>query len=140
MEIADRKILACFKQYDVPLPQAELLFSHTLNAQHIWIARIKSIKSTYDRFHMHNVNEYEFLHNQNIRTFKELLDTVDLDQIVQYDNMEGDTYHNTISDMLFHVVNHSTYHRGQIVTQFKRHGITPPSTDYIVLVRDGELS
>ena len=140
MEIADQKILSCFKEYDVPLPQAELLFSHTLNAQHIWISRIKGIKSTYDRFHMHNVNEYEFLHRQNISSLKELLEHADLEQMIQYDNMDGETYTNKIGDIFLNVINHSTYHRGQIATQFKRHGITPPATDYIVLLRNGELS
>jgi uncharacterized damage-inducible protein DinB len=30
-----------------------------------------------------------------------------------------------------HVVNHATYHRGQIASKLKRHGIEPPATDLI---------
>lgn len=138
-EVADQKIISCFKEYDVPLPQAELLFSHILNAQHLWINRARVTKSLYDRFHLHSVNEFEALHKKNIAELKELVATADLEKEVQYDNMDHTTYANKVGDILFNVVNHSTYHRGQVVTQFKRHGITPPWTDYIVLLRNGEL-
>jgi uncharacterized damage-inducible protein DinB len=33
--------------------------------------------------------------------------------------------------MLFHIVNHSTNHRGQIAVDFKSNGITPLGLDYI---------
>ena len=33
--------------------------------------------------------------------------------------------------VLRHVVNHSTYHRGQVASKLKRLGIEPPATDYI---------
>jgi len=32
--------------------------------------------------------------------------------------------------MLRHIVNHSTYHRGQIASKLKRFGIEPPNTDF----------
>ena len=37
--------------------------------------------------------------------------------------------------MLFHFVNHSTYHRGQIASNLKEHGIEPLVTDYIFYKR-----
>jgi uncharacterized damage-inducible protein DinB len=32
--------------------------------------------------------------------------------------------------MLRHIVNHATYHRGQIASKLKRFGIDPPNTDF----------
>jgi uncharacterized damage-inducible protein DinB len=32
--------------------------------------------------------------------------------------------------MLRHIVNHSTYHRGQVASKLKRFGIEPPNTDF----------
>jgi uncharacterized damage-inducible protein DinB len=32
--------------------------------------------------------------------------------------------------MLRHIVNHATYHRGQIASKLKRFGIEPPNTDF----------
>ncbi len=35
-----------------------------------------------------------------------------------------------------HVVNHSTYHRGQIITMMRQHGVKPPTTDLIFFYRE----
>lgn len=40
-----------------------------------------------------------------------------------------------IKDIMFHIVNHSTYHRAQIATELKDHGIEPLKTDYILYKR-----
>jgi uncharacterized damage-inducible protein DinB len=36
--------------------------------------------------------------------------------------------------ILRHIVNHSTYHRGQIASKLKRFGIEPPTTDFFFWV------
>ena len=137
--LSDRKYIDCFLQYNVPLAQAELVFSHILNTQHMWVSRICGNDPCYDRFHQHMVGDFEKLHLQNTKDLHDLVIGDNLDKMIEYQNTIGETHHNTVADILFNVVNHSTYHRGQIATQFKRHGITPPVTDYVVLVRDGEL-
>ncbi len=42
---------------------------------------------------------------------------------------------NVIQDVLFHFINHSTYHRGQIAIQMKEAGLEPIATDYIFFKR-----
>ena len=39
--------------------------------------------------------------------------------------------------MFRHFINHSSYHRGQIVTFLRQLGATPPSTDLILYYRRG---
>lgn len=39
----------------------------------------------------------------------------------------------TRADVLFHIINHENYHRGQVVMALQRHGIDPPNFDYILL-------
>jgi uncharacterized damage-inducible protein DinB len=39
--------------------------------------------------------------------------------------------------MIQHVIDHSTYHRGQIVTMLRQLGVTPPSTGLMRFYRDG---
>jgi uncharacterized damage-inducible protein DinB len=51
-------------------------------------------------------------------------------------NIKGEHYDDVISDVLQHVANHATYHRGQLVTMFRQAGIsTIPGTDYTIYVR-----
>ncbi len=48
---------------------------------------------------------------------------------------QGDTYTNTVTDMIVQVLNHGTHHRGQIMTMMKEEGFVLPNIDYITFVR-----
>ena len=137
--LADRKIIDVFLQVSKPMPEAEKLFSHVLNAQHIWAKRIFREEPEYDTFQIHSIGEYENIHLRNSEFLLQILHTKDPEELVIYTNSKGDNFVNAISDILFHIVNHSTYHRAQVAAQFRMNGITPPSTDYIMLKRDGSL-
>ena len=50
--------------------------------------------------------------------------------------MKGEPFTDSVEDTLFHVVNHSTYHRGQIITMLREAGETKVvSTDLIHYLR-----
>jgi uncharacterized damage-inducible protein DinB len=69
----------------------------------------------------------------------EYLDTLqddDLDRTLDYRDTRGTPYTSRIGDMLRHVVNHSTYHRGQAAAMLRRLGATPPATDLIAWYRE----
>jgi uncharacterized damage-inducible protein DinB len=55
---------------------------------------------------------------------------------VSYRNTAGKAYTSTMRQMLHHVINHSTYHRGQITTMLRQLGSVPPATDLIVFYRE----
>ena len=56
-----------------------------------------------------------------------------------YANFQGETWTYTLADILFDLVNHSTYHRGQVATLLRQLGKTPVSTDYVRFL-DGGLA
>jgi uncharacterized damage-inducible protein DinB len=60
----------------------------------------------------------------------------DFERRVDYRNLAGASYRNTLADLIRHVVNHSTYHRGQAATQLRQLGYVPPATDFIMYRRD----
>jgi uncharacterized damage-inducible protein DinB len=47
----------------------------------------------------------------------------------------GGEYQHTFRQMFRHLVDHSSYHRGQLVTLLRQLGITPPSTGLILFYR-----
>lgn len=59
---------------------------------------------------------------------------------VSYRTLNGQQYENPLGDLIRHVVNHSTYHRGQAATQLRQLGVVPPSTDFIVYCRESRRS
>lgn len=58
----------------------------------------------------------------------------DLAQVVSYENPAGTTWSYTLGHMLQHVVNHSTYHRGQVTTLLRQVGAQPRATDLLVFL------
>ena len=68
------------------------------------------------------------------RLFGQLADA-DLDRIVEYRRMSGEAHADRLADLVRHAVNHSTYHRGQLVTQLRQIAVHPPGTDFVTWVR-----
>ena len=52
-----------------------------------------------------------------------------------YQDLRKNTHTNTIWQIVLHVVNHSTHHRGQAIGFMRALGHTPPSTDSISFAR-----
>ena len=135
--LADKIIIDTFLEANKAMPVAEKLFSHVLNAQHIWTKRVFKEEIEYDRFQMHSVGDFENIHLRNLEAMLQVFHTRDMEEPIIYTTSAAGSFTSSVSDILFHVVNHSTYHRGQIVSQFKLNDITPPVTDYVMLKRDG---
>lgn len=59
-----------------------------------------------------------------------------LARLVRYRNTKGLEFNNTVGDIITHVVNHATYHRGQLATDLKGLRPEPVPTDFIVFARE----
>src|ERR1700693_1930317 len=58
-------------------------------------------------------------------------------EVVSYVNVKGETWSYPLEEMLVHLVNHSTYHRGQVATMIRQLGKTPEPPDYLVFLDEG---
>ncbi len=50
--------------------------------------------------------------------------------------LKGEAFTHVTWQAFQHLINHSTYHRGQVVTMMRQLGATPPSTDLIQFYRE----
>jgi uncharacterized damage-inducible protein DinB len=122
--------------YERNIPEkAQLIFSHILNAHSLWLDRISGNEYRYGVWQLHKAIDLEEIHFKNHNDTIELLDKEIFEQKITYTNSQGNSYENRIDEILIHVTNHSTYHRGQVATIIKQAGITPPVTDYIAYKR-----
>jgi uncharacterized damage-inducible protein DinB len=56
--------------------------------------------------------------------------------VFHYQNTKKEQFKQPIYQVLLHMFNHSTYHRGQLVTMLRQLGVQKlPSTDFIVWSR-----
>jgi uncharacterized damage-inducible protein DinB len=61
----------------------------------------------------------------------------DINRIIEYKLLSGQPGKSPFGSMVQHVVNHATYHRGQITTMLRQMSAAPPqSTDFITFVRE----
>lgn len=59
-----------------------------------------------------------------------------LSENLSYKNLKGDPFVQPVSEILLHLPNHGTYHRGQLVTMLRQLGAEKiPQTDYILFSR-----
>tara|TARA_R110002051_G_scaffold180913_3_gene250369 strand:- start:23242 stop:23685 length:444 start_codon:yes stop_codon:yes gene_type:complete len=121
----------CLALSEVPAKTISL-FSHVLNAHHIWNARILEKAPEYGVWQEHDVKDWADIHYENQRSSFEILTNADnFDKRIDYENTEGRLFTNTLKDMLFHITNHSTHHRGQIAIDFRNNGLEPVGLDYV---------
>lgn len=113
------------------------LINHLINAQQIWNARITNEKE-FEVWQINNWDENSIIDNHNYKRTLKIISEYNLNSTIEYKNSKGTTFTNKIKDVLFHVINHSTYHRAQIATELKNCGIEPINTDYIFYKRKSE--
>jgi len=119
------------------VPEAALhLFSHILNAHSIWLDRIHGRKTAFGPWEDQPRERFAAIHAANMEESRQLLSAGRLDRQIQYANTQGHTFSNSVGQILLHILNHSTYHRGQVATWLRRSGLEVPGTDYIMLRRD----
>ena len=113
-----------------------LLFSHIVNAQFIWVARINGVKPNIGVWQLHELETCRVLLEKSVTTLAQLenLETTD-SSLIKYTTSTGDYYETSVEDILLHVFNHGTYHRAQIAKEMKLNKIKPVNTDYIQFVR-----
>ncbi len=107
------------------------LLSHILNVQQIWNCKIRPDQLPYGTWEIHQIQNFYEIDRKNFEHSTLILDKFDLNQIIQHSNSKGQIFNNSVRDILFQIINHSTYHRGQIATEFRQSGLEPLLTDYI---------
>ena len=64
------------------------------------------------------------------------LTQADLDRVIEYKTINFGMYQNPLWQSMQHVVNHGTYHRGQITTMLRQLGAKPILTDLMHFYRE----
>jgi uncharacterized damage-inducible protein DinB len=117
---------------------------HILSANKVWLNRwagktpeplkaddfptIEVLKKAWDTYHFDCGN------------FSKSLSEDNLNASLQYVDFKGNSYNHPLYQQVQHKVNHSSYHRGQIVTLLRQMGVQAVSTDMINYIRQKDNS
>lgn len=110
---------------------------HILTAEWAWLSRWQGVSPTAvpEQWQQLGLDELRDSWAQLDRALQEFVGGLaesDLDEPMSYRTIAGDARVSTLAQMLRHVVNHSSYHRGQVITMLRQHGAVAPATDLIL--------
>jgi uncharacterized damage-inducible protein DinB len=131
----NQKLIEKLNTYsELPLKSTSL-FNHILGAQHIWNHRILQYQATLSVWPDIRKADYQKTNSENHHLSDAILSDKNPEELITYTNSKGDSFSNSVKDILFHVINHSNYHRAQIASIWKEAGIDPIISDYIFFKR-----
>ncbi len=137
---ANREVLAGLSKIEAPPPKSVKLLAHIVAAERLWLARMTHEHQplpVWPDFSLHESgNEIAGLPGR-WRDFLDHVGAHGISAAVSYKNSKGESFTNSVQDILMHVVTHSAYHRGQIALDVRGAGHAPVYTDFIHGVRQG---
>ncbi|HTU35009.1 MAG TPA: DinB family protein [Candidatus Acidoferrum sp.] len=115
--------------------------AHIYGAEWLWLERWHerapaTLPSPADFPNLETLRTRWTEHDRNLRAYIDALTPATVQRVIKYKNTRGTAYEGPIEPMLSHVINHSTYHRGQVVTLLRQLGVTPVTTDLIGFHRE----
>lgn len=115
---------------------------HIWDAQVIWLTRLQgaSPASWPSASYGDDFSGYDVYFLQQSEDFDRFVSTRPdsyFEDMCFYRNLNGDSLKTRNGDIILHCMNHSTYHRGQVITFLRQSGIQDvPHTDYLIYLRD----
>ena len=113
--------------------------AHAFAADRIWLQRIEgTVRNTFidDRDRQFGTLKTEWpALQQSWKQWAAPLTDKDVVAKISYKDLKGNPYETPLWQILLHVVNHATHHRGQVSGFLRAMGHTPPPLDLIAFYR-----
>ncbi len=120
-------------------PSVRDTLAHIMLAEWLWLERWNGRSPAFPSSDFPDFSSIRTRWDQieaDLNAFIQKLSAADLDRTCEYRNTKGTSFSNPMREMLQHLVNHGTYHRGQITTMLRQLGVTPAITDLIAFYRE----
>lgn len=111
--------------------------AHLVAAEWLWLERWRgrsprSLLSSDEFPTLASVSERWRTVESEMREYLATLSEETLEGTVSYVNSKGETWTYTLWRMMIHLLNHQSYHRGQVATLLRQLGLKPPQVDFLV--------
>lgn len=134
---SNQRVLGAIQKQNVSDAKILQLMGHVLAAQYLWLHRIKGLPAPdvklWDDFTLERLLGMAEDIGKQWLEFVESTDNFDRE--LTYKNYTNDPYTNNVENIMIHLVNHSSYHRGQVAMLLRQKGFEPINTDFITYDR-----
>lgn len=134
---ANRRIINCLERQSVSDEKILSVMGHLVSANFIWLNRIKDLpKSKYELWGKYDVAALKrMIEEADEQWMNFIREHENFDRVLKYRNYVGDYFENNVQQIMIHLVNHGSYHRGQVAMLLRQKGFEPINTDYITYDR-----
>lgn len=134
---ANRRIINCLERQSVSDEKILSVMGHLVSANFIWLNRIKDLpKSKYELWGKYDVPALKRMIEEADQQWMNFIrEHENFDWVLKYRNYVGDYFENNVQQIMIHLVNHGSYHRGQVAMLLRQKGFEPINTDYITYDR-----
>ena len=113
----------------------EKTMAHVIGVEKLWLMRMNGIESpAFEHFDVETpekaIEAFMLLHAE-MELYMASLTEEQWQETLKFKNMRGDEFENTREEMLFTVINHGTYHRGQVTSFLRQFGKEGIALDYL---------
>lgn len=119
--------------------KAAAIFGHIQQATYLWLVRLGELEARpFEMFPAWSPEQSAADAAESHAAMERLLAGLDgqgLERAVAYTSLDGTAYRSTVGEILTHVFNHATYHRGQIALLVAGAGGERATTDFIAFSR-----
>ncbi|WP_341960416.1 DinB family protein [Planococcus maritimus] len=116
-------------------PSIRETIRHVIGVEKLWFQRINGVKSPeFTQFDVETVDQAKqaiMLLHAEMELYFATLSEESWQEELDYRNMKGQEFHHSREEMLFTLVNHASYHRGQITSFLRQFGKVGIPLDYI---------
>lgn len=123
------------KELQSVFPSVERTLHHLYEVDALWFSRLCQQETPVEVDTFSSVSE---CHTYFQSLHKEMAAWKHKGHTIVYETSIGEACQNTTEEILYHIVNHGTYHRGNITAMLWQLGKKGVSTDYIYYLRDKE--
>jgi uncharacterized damage-inducible protein DinB len=115
--------------------------AHIHGAEWIWLGRFQgrspaSLPDVTQFANLASLRERWLEHEARLLGFVRGVTQADLDRVMEYKTLKFGVYRNPLWQSMQHLVNHGTYHRGQVTTLLRQLGALPILTDLMHFYRE----
>jgi uncharacterized damage-inducible protein DinB len=122
-------------------PSLRATLTHMVGAEWIWLSRWRGVSPTglpesWDLSTHAAIRERWRAIDAERAAYLETLNDEALGRVVEYRQLSGAAYATPLWQLLRHVVNHASYHRGQVMMLLRQIGRPAVATDLVVFYRE----
>ena len=113
-----------------------IILNHLVWAEKVWLGRVdRDTVATMKPSNVAGLLEMWAEVNGKWSSLIHEMNTEDISREIEYLTSTGDRFTNSVLEIVIHMVDHSTYHVGQMMNAIRGFGMEPVSTNYIHYLR-----